>query len=199
MLRSMMSSNTSRHHPTESCSGWVGWGAIVFAVRFGRAGWHWTWALDSPTHRSTLRCQARGNNRDSILKRDGPPARFAADPISGREACELHRTLGQVFYFSEIAMSVNVPLPGFKYLYQGHPDNVVIVRLPTPGLLGMVGKKNEWKVRRGDHGGFGKCCSEMVTQSPLWAVENGVVAEAQAELERWMNPILAEAGMLTQA
>lgn len=57
----------------------------------------------------------------------------------------------------------------------------------------MVGKKNEWKVRRGDHGGFAICCSEMVTQSPLWAVENGVVAEAQAELERWMNPILAEA------
>ena len=91
-------------------------------------------------------------------------------------------------------MSANAPLPGFKYLHQGCPDNVVIVRLPTPGLGGVLGKKNEWKVSRGDHAGFAKCCSEMVIQSPLWAVENGgVVDQAHAELERWMNPILAEA------
>ncbi|MCH7527390.1 MAG: hypothetical protein IID39_08135 [Planctomycetes bacterium] len=48
----------------------------------------------------------------------------------------------------------------------------------------MFGKENEWGIRRSDSGSISKCCSEMLLQSPAWAVEDGTVQQAQNEVER---------------
>ncbi len=83
-------------------------------------------------------------------------------------------------------------IPGFKYLHRTSSEDVAVARVPTEGIQGVLGKKNERVLRRSDPGSISKCCSDMLLQSPPWGVEDGTVQHAQNEVERWAHPELYE-------
>ncbi len=87
-------------------------------------------------------------------------------------------------------------LPGFKYLYRTDSEDTVVLRLPSEGLLGLVGKKNEWIIRRDDQEGTSRSMGEVAVQTPLWALDKGIIDDIQNEVLRWQSPELYEAGFL---
>lgn len=87
-------------------------------------------------------------------------------------------------------------LPGFKYLYRTDSEGSVVLRLPSEGFLGLVDKKNDWILRRDDQEGISRSIGEVAVQTPIWAVEKGIIDDIQNEVMRWQFPELDEAGFL---
>ena len=85
-------------------------------------------------------------------------------------------------------------VPGCSYIYRTASDDIIVVRLPGDGLLGAIGRKNVWVVNRNDQAGIWRCAAEMMVKSPLWAVERGIVSQAQRELQCWEHPWMKELG-----
>jgi hypothetical protein len=84
-------------------------------------------------------------------------------------------------------------LPGFAYLYGDPGSDIVTVRVPSEGLLGLVGKKNAWRLNRRDPGGISKCRAEIFVNSPYWVIEQGIASRIEQEIERWQFPEIYEA------
>ena len=91
-------------------------------------------------------------------------------------------------------MKVKGLVPGFKFLYATDDADVAVVRFSAEGLRGLVGlSRLDWVITRHDSDSIIRCCVELLGKAPIWAVENGDVEAAQAEVDRWANPILYEA------
>ena len=85
-------------------------------------------------------------------------------------------------------------LAGFKYIYETENVDIAVVRFNGEGIGGLLGlTRLEWVITRGDSGSIARCCAELVTNTPLWAAENGDVEAAIEEVHRWENPILYDA------
>ena len=83
-------------------------------------------------------------------------------------------------------------LPGFRHLYRTTRSDAAVVRSPAAGITGVLGKKNEWVIRRGDSESISLCQTEMFLQSPQWAAERGFVDDVMAEIERFAYPEIYE-------
>ena len=81
-------------------------------------------------------------------------------------------------------------IPGFRYLYRTSFPDAVVARTPAEGLLGVVGKKSEWVFRRNDPEGNAAQYAQMFGHAPLWVIKRGIIAEIEAELNRWQFPQL---------
>ena len=83
---------------------------------------------------------------------------------------------------------------GFKYIYETENPDIAIVRFKADGVGGLLGlTRLEWVIARTDLNSMARCCAELVTKAPLWTIENGDVAVAQEEVQRWADPILYDA------
>ncbi len=74
-------------------------------------------------------------------------------------------------------------LPGYSYLYKTSSPDTVAVKLPAEGVLGVLGRKQEFFVTRGPN--YADECARVLVSLPLWAVERGIYGKIENELDRW--------------